>query len=277
MTEVYSKRLRGDRRRAAAAQGLRAGARHLRGGARTELRDAGRDPVSAHDRRRRRRHVHGARGHRRAAHGRRGARHLVHHQHGRRRAAAAAQPRRGDGGRAPVRASSSRCSRASLPDSDRPLTVASAAVAGSAQPPRHRRVVERRHGSRRNGGDEQPDPPLERRRKFRRDGCWRGARARARAALSEFKVGAALETADGAVITGCNIENATYGLTMCAERVAISRRCPKATPSSRASPSSPTPQRRRRRAAPAARSSGSSAATSRSCSPTCTRPPARTS
>lgn len=49
----------------------------------------------------------------------------------------------------------------------------------------------------------------------------RVARERAMAAFSEFKVGAALETADGRIITGCNIENSTYGLTMCAERVAI--------------------------------------------------------
>ena len=47
------------------------------------------------------------------------------------------------------------------------------------------------------------------------------ARERAIAAFSEFKVGAALETADGRLITGCNIENSTYGLTMCAERVAL--------------------------------------------------------
>lgn len=47
------------------------------------------------------------------------------------------------------------------------------------------------------------------------------ARERALAAFSDFKVGAALETTDGRIITGCNIENATYGLTMCAERVAI--------------------------------------------------------
>lgn len=47
------------------------------------------------------------------------------------------------------------------------------------------------------------------------------ARRHAQAAYSGFKVGAALETADGRVITGCNIENATYGLTLCAERVAL--------------------------------------------------------
>ena len=49
----------------------------------------------------------------------------------------------------------------------------------------------------------------------------RRAREHACAAYSHFKVGAALETVDGLVITGCNIENATYGLTICAERVAM--------------------------------------------------------
>ena len=49
----------------------------------------------------------------------------------------------------------------------------------------------------------------------------RRARENADAAFSHFKVGAALEGADGSVITGCNIENATYGLTICAERVAM--------------------------------------------------------
>jgi cytidine deaminase len=49
----------------------------------------------------------------------------------------------------------------------------------------------------------------------------RRARRRARAEFSHFKVGAALATVDGVIITGCNIENATYGLTMCAERVAM--------------------------------------------------------
>lgn len=49
----------------------------------------------------------------------------------------------------------------------------------------------------------------------------RRAREHARAEFSGFKVGAALEAADGAIITGCNIENATYGLTLCAERVAM--------------------------------------------------------
>jgi cytidine deaminase len=49
----------------------------------------------------------------------------------------------------------------------------------------------------------------------------RRARRHAHAAYSGFKVGAALETADGTIITGCNVENATYGLTICAERVAM--------------------------------------------------------
>jgi cytidine deaminase len=47
------------------------------------------------------------------------------------------------------------------------------------------------------------------------------AREHARARFSGFKVGAALETSTGDLITGCNVENATYGLTMCAERVAL--------------------------------------------------------
>lgn len=49
----------------------------------------------------------------------------------------------------------------------------------------------------------------------------RAAREHAVATFSHFKVGAALETADGTIISGCNIENATYGLTVCAERVAM--------------------------------------------------------
>jgi len=49
-------------------------------------------------------------------------------------------------------------------------------------------------------------------------GAARRARENADAAFSHFKVGAALEAGDGAIITGCNIENATYGLTLCAER-----------------------------------------------------------
>ena len=47
------------------------------------------------------------------------------------------------------------------------------------------------------------------------------ARELAQAHYSGFKVGAALETVDGRIVTGCNIENATYGLTLCAERVAL--------------------------------------------------------
>ena len=49
----------------------------------------------------------------------------------------------------------------------------------------------------------------------------RAVRENARADFSHFKVGAAIETSDGTIVTGCNIENATYGLTICAERVAL--------------------------------------------------------
>jgi cytidine deaminase len=49
----------------------------------------------------------------------------------------------------------------------------------------------------------------------------RSARIAALAEFSHFKVGAAVETAAGEIVSGCNIENATYGLTMCAERVAL--------------------------------------------------------
>ena len=47
------------------------------------------------------------------------------------------------------------------------------------------------------------------------------ARENAVADFSRFRVGAALGTTEGKIFTGCNIENATYGLTVCAERVAL--------------------------------------------------------
>ena len=49
----------------------------------------------------------------------------------------------------------------------------------------------------------------------------RAARLHAIAPYSHFKVGAAVQTRAGRIYSGCNVENASYGLTMCAERVAL--------------------------------------------------------
>jgi cytidine deaminase len=49
------------------------------------------------------------------------------------------------------------------------------------------------------------------------------ARTRAHVPYSRFPVGAAALYADGAIVTGCNVENASYGLTICAERTAVAR------------------------------------------------------
>jgi len=49
------------------------------------------------------------------------------------------------------------------------------------------------------------------------------ARAHAYVPYSRYRVGAAVYTSDGSIVTGCNVENASYGATICAERVALTR------------------------------------------------------
>ena len=52
------------------------------------------------------------------------------------------------------------------------------------------------------------------------EAAWQ-VRARAHAPYSHFQVGAAIEDDAGRIFTGCNVENATFGLSLCAERVAL--------------------------------------------------------
>lgn len=49
------------------------------------------------------------------------------------------------------------------------------------------------------------------------------ARANAYVPYSRYQVGAAVYASDGSIVTGCNVENASYGATICAERVALTR------------------------------------------------------
>ena len=101
-----------------------------------------------------------------------------------------------------------------------------ASVPGTT-PSEDRRVGERRSGAERRDESGWQAVPLELQPTASLQsaesliGAATAAREFAHARYSHFKVGAALEAADGYTISGCNIENATYGLTLCAERVAL--------------------------------------------------------
>jgi cytidine deaminase len=104
-------------------------------------------------------------------------------------------------------------------------TTPSSRIATERRSGEERRRGERRTGERRSESEWQP-VQLEAGPAVRHDdpgllAAAVAARTHAQAPYSHFAVGAALETANGHVITGCNIENATYGLTLCAERVAL--------------------------------------------------------
>ena len=76
-------------------------------------------------------------------------------------------------------------------------------------------------GNRRIGRERRLGPRRARERTADLIGAARRARENAVAPFSHFKVGAALETSDGTIISGCNVENSTYGLSVCAEQVAM--------------------------------------------------------
>jgi cytidine deaminase len=108
-------------------------------------------------------------------------------------------------------------------DSGRLLDDRRAHAEGDRRSGFDRRVknVGRADGERRKGDRRIGPRRLRERAEVDLVGAARRARENADAAYSHFKVGAALESGDGSVTTGCNIENATYGLTICAERVAM--------------------------------------------------------
>jgi cytidine deaminase len=97
----------------------------------------------------------------------------------------------------------------------------------AAAPPQERRAVKRRSGSDRRSESHwqalalEPGGAADLTAESVLLAAAVDARTRAHARYSGFMVGAALETADGRIVGGCNIENATYGLTLCAERVAL--------------------------------------------------------
>src|SRR5262249_32111541 len=149
-----------------------------------------RDPDVAKARRRRGRDVHGARGHRSAPHGSSGRGNLDDHEHGGGDPQEAAEPRRG---------------ARNNQTGGRPVRQAPPGL-GTEN---------------RSGGGEDVIETLPRETEDRLVEAAAKYRGHAISKRSGFSVGAAIEDDSGKIWGGCNVENSTYGLTVCAERVAI--------------------------------------------------------
>ena len=184
MTQVYWKPYRESRWTRSGKLGMRNLAEGVYAGAlRAELRNAGGNSLLAHDWRGPGGHVHRAGSDRRAAHGNSRAGNFLRDEHGRGNSASSSR-RRSYGNRRAREGRFLALLRAVIPQIAEAIALS-----------------------------ENDDDEL--------IAAAKSAREHAHAPFSNFRVGAAVRAKSGRIFSGCNVENATYGLTLCAERVAI--------------------------------------------------------